>query len=1016
MRASPRPVSRSAQLARLGFADPAKADLLLDDPALAGLTDPLDEVFGDGLTDALSQVADPDLALFGLVRLMESLRRSDIDGEDPGGALIATLRHAGTARDRLLAVLGASSALGDHLVTHPGHWRWVTEARRHTAEERRDSLVAAVTAACAGSDTTDTTDTMPAYDALRVAYRRNLLGIAALDLTAEKAVDELPPTAAALADLAAGALEAALVIARAEVGKTADTCRFAVIGMGKCGGRELNYVSDVDVIFVAEAVSESAVDEAAALSVGAQLATALMRACSAATAEGTLWPVDAALRPEGKNGPLVRTVASHLQYYERWAKTWEFQALLKARAVAGDKDLGREYLEAVGPLVWQAASRENFVEDVQAMRRRVEEHVPSAESARQLKLGRGGLRDVEFSVQLLQLVHGRTDVTLRSGTTLEALAALSKGGYVGREDAAVLDESYRLLRTLEHRIQLFRLRRTHLMPTADGDLRRLGRAVGHRRDPANDVVARWQEHAREVRRIHERLFYRPLLTAAARLSSTEAHLTPQAAQERLSALGFRDPAGAMRHLAALTGGLTRRAAIQRTLLPVMLGWFADEADPDAGLLAFRQISDSLGATPWYLRMLRDEGSTAERLAHVLARSRYAADLLIPAPQSVAILGAAGGLTPRSRRALLATMTSANVRKDTPDDAMIGARVVRRQELFRIAVGDLTGSLGLAQVGIALTDLTAATLQSALDVATRAVESQLGHELATRLLIVGMGRLGGAEMGYGSDADVMFVHQPEEGVDETAAQKQATLVVQEVIRLLGLAGPDPQLEIDAGLRPEGKAGPLVRSLAGYVAYYERWSLNWETQALLRAAPIAGDAELGAAFQELINPIRWPKGGVSDHAIREIRTLKARMESERLPRGADPKMHFKLGLGGLADVEWTAQLVQLRHGWEVEGLRTTGTLEALAAAGDAGLIPTADVEILTMAWTFTSSLRNAAMLWRGRPVDALPSDLQDADGIGRIVGREAGQGAALAEVYLRLARRARAVVVANFYESG
>ena len=249
MRASPRPVSRAAQLARLGFADPARADTLLDDPALAGLTDPLDEVFGDGLTDALSQVADPDLALFGLVRLMESLRLNDIDGEDPGGELIAALRHAGQGRDRLLAVLGASSALGDHLVTHPGHWRWVTEASRQSAEERRDALVAAVTTA--GSKA----GTMPAYDALRVAYRRNLLGIAALDLTAEKAVDELPPTAAALADLAAAALEAALVIARAEVGEAADTCRFAVIGMGKCGGRELNYVSDVDVIFVAEPVS-----------------------------------------------------------------------------------------------------------------------------------------------------------------------------------------------------------------------------------------------------------------------------------------------------------------------------------------------------------------------------------------------------------------------------------------------------------------------------------------------------------------------------------------------------------------------------------------------------------------------------------------------------------------------------------------------------------------------------------------------------------------------------------------
>jgi glutamate-ammonia-ligase adenylyltransferase len=1006
--------SRAARLARLGFAEPARADARLDDPALAGLTDPMDDVFGDGLPDALSQVADPDLALLGLVRLMESLGKNDIDGDDGGGELIAALRHAGEGRDRLLAVLGASSALGDHLVTHPGHWRCVTEAARQSAEQRRDALVTAVTDAL--TDTSTKNGTIPAYDALRVAYRSHLLGIATLDLTAPEAVDELPPTAAALADLAAAALEAALVIAREEVGQAADTCRFAVIGMGKCGGRELNYVSDVDVIFVAEPASGDAADETASLVVGTQLATALMRACSAATAEGTLWPVDAALRPEGKNGPLVRTVASHLQYYQRWAKTWEFQALLKARAVAGDASLGREYLDAVSPLVWQAASRDNFVEDVQAMRRRVEENVPAAESSRQLKLGPGGLRDVEFSVQLLQLVHGRADLTLRSGTTLEALAALSRGGYVAREDAAVLDESYRLLRTLEHRIQLFRLRRTHLMPSAEADLRRLGRAVGHRSDSAQAVVEQWQRQAREVRRIHQRLFYRPLLTAAARLSSTEARLTPEAARERLAALGFRDPAGAMRHLEALTGGLSRRAAIQRTLLPVMLGWFADEADPDAGLLAFRQISDSMGTTHWYLRMLRDEGSAAERLAHVLARSRYAADLLIRAPESVAMLGDTRGLAPRSREALLATMRAATRRKDTADDAMTAARVVRRQELFRIAVADLTGQLDLAGVGAALTDLTAATLQAALDIATSRVEGEiLGEPLATSLLVVGMGSLGGGEMGYGSDADVMFVHRADEGVDETDAQKRATLVVQEVRRLLGAAGPDPQLVVDPHLRPDGKSGPMVRSLAGYAAYYERWSLAWEAQALLRATPLAGDAALGQAFCDLVNPIRWPVGGVSAHAIREIRTLKARMESERLPRGADPKTHFKLGLGGLSDVEWTAQLVQLRHAGEIEELRTTGTLAALAVAGEAGLIPPADVETMAQAWTFASALRNASVLWRGRPVDALPSDLRDADGIGRIVGREAGQGAELAEVYRRLARRARAAVSSSFYKA-
>jgi [glutamine synthetase] adenylyltransferase / [glutamine synthetase]-adenylyl-L-tyrosine phosphorylase len=983
--------------------------MLLDDPALAGLSDPLDEVFRDGLPDALSQVADPDLALLGLVRLMESLSKNDIDREDHAGELIAALRHAGPGRDRLLAVLGASSALGDHLTTHPGHWRCVTEATRQSAEQRRDEVISAVTKALTGAGPRS------GYDALRVAYRSNLLGIAALDLTAQMAVDVLPHTAAALADLAAAALEAALVIARDEVGPGADSCRFAVIGMGKCGGRELNYVSDVDVIFVAEPASGDLADDTAALSVGTQLATALMRACSASTAEGTLWPVDAALRPEGKNGPLVRTVASHLQYYQRWAKTWEFQALLKARTVAGDVGLGREYLDAVSPLVWQAASRDHFVEDVQAMRRRVEEHVPAAESGRQLKLGPGGLRDVEFSVQLLQLVHGRTDLTLRSGTTLEALAALSNGGYVAREDAAVLDESYRLLRTLEHRIQLFRLRRTHLVPSAEADLRRLGRALGHRSDPARAVVAQWQKQAREVRRIHQRLFYRPLLIAAARLSSTEARLTPAAARERLAALGFRDPSGAMRHLEALTGGLSRRAAIQRTLLPVMLGWFADEADPDAGLLAFRRISDSLGSSHWYLKMLRDEGSAAERLAHVLASSRYAADLLVRAPESVVMLGDAGGLTSRSREALLATMRAAIGRKSTPDDAMTAARVVRRLELFRIAVADLTGQLDLAGVGAALTDLTCATLQSALDIATRRVEGEAGGPLGTRLLVVGMGSLGGGEMGYGSDADVMFVHCPDDGVDETGAQKQATLVVQEFRRLLGVAGPDPQLVIDPDLRPDGKSGPMVRSLGAYAAYYERWSLTWEAQALLRAAPVAGDADLGRAFCDLINPIRWPQGGVSAHAVREIRTLKARMESERLPRGADPKTHFKLGLGGLSDVEWTAQLMQLRHGYEIDGLRTTGTVAALVAAGEAGLIRPADVQTMAQAWTFASSLRNASVLWRGRPVDALPSDQRDADGIGRIVGREAGAGDELAEAYRRLARRARTAVNYTFYAS-
>ncbi|GAB3891124.1 hypothetical protein GCM10027612_36460 [Microbispora bryophytorum subsp. camponoti] len=314
-------------------------------------------------------------------------------------------------------------------------------------------------------------------EALRVAYRNRLLHLATRDVTGECTLAE---AAAALADLASAALEAALAIARAEVADAGDV-RLAVIGMGKCGARELNYISDVDVVFVAE--PKEGVDETKALQTATRLAQGMMRACSASTPEGALWEVDANLRPEGKMGPLVRSMESHLAYFRRWAKTWEFQALLKARPVAGDLELGQEYVAVVNELVWQAAARPHFVEDVQAMRRRVEAHVPAGEADRQIKLGPGGLRDIEFAVQLLQLVHGRSDPLLRRRATLSALAALSRGGYVGRDDAKALAEAYTFLRQVEHMLQLHRLRRTHMVPSDTADLRRLGRGLGMTTDP-----------------------------------------------------------------------------------------------------------------------------------------------------------------------------------------------------------------------------------------------------------------------------------------------------------------------------------------------------------------------------------------------------------------------------------------------------------------------------------------------------------------------------------------------------
>jgi glutamate-ammonia-ligase adenylyltransferase len=846
-----------------------------------------------------------------------------------------------------------------------------------------------------------------AADALRVAYRDELLTTVVRDLVHGARVDDI---AEELADLADAALEAGLAIARAELPADSVPCRLAIIAMGKCGGRELNYVSDVDVIFVAEPLEGG--DEEAALRTATRLASGVLRACGEATAEGSLWQVDAALRPEGKQGALVRTLASHIGYYERWAKTWEFQALLKARPAAGDRMLGEAYVDAVSPFVWSAADGPDFVADVQRMRQRVEDHIPAREADRQLKLGRGGLRDVEFSVQLLQLVHGRSDVMLRSPSTLVALEALSTWGYVGREDGATLGAAYRFLRTLEHRIQLHELRRSHIVPEDEADLRRIGRSLGLRTDPVAELTAEWRRHAREVRRIHEKLFYRPLLQAVARLDPGDARLTPEAAEERLAALGYADPAGALRHLEALTSGVSRRAAIQRTLLPVLLGWFADGPDPDAALLGFRRMSDDLGSTPWYLRLLRDESLAAERMATILSSSRFATDLLLRSPDAVALLADDRELLPRSREALVAEAHAAVSRHEDPESAVGALRALRRRELFRIAACDVLGLIEEQDVMRALTDVTDATLIGTLAVAERSVIADRGS-LPTRMALVAMGRFGGGELGYSSDADLIFVHDPLPDANEKDASDAAFAIANDIRRLLMTPSPDPALEIDADLRPEGRQGPLVRSLDSYRAYYERWSAPWEAQALIRARPFAGDADLCAAFTALVDPLRWPTGGISDADTREMRRLKARMESERLPRGADPSMHLKQGRGGLADVEWVAQLLQLRHAAlsDLPDLRTTSTLEALSAATQAGLLDAGDRDMLESSWLLATRVRNAIALTSGRPSDSVPTSGPVLAAVAHLLGYR--QPADLLEEYRRTTRRARGVVERVFY---
>ncbi|MFV8163758.1 bifunctional [glutamine synthetase] adenylyltransferase/[glutamine synthetase]-adenylyl-L-tyrosine phosphorylase [Mycobacterium sp. 134] len=949
---------------------------------------------------SLSRAPDADVALLAMVRLADAL---GADADELNRQLLADR----ALRGRLFGVLGSSLALGDHLVAHPQSWRLlIGDVVLPGVEE----LHRVFTAAARGAEIDRGTSS--AVPALRDLYRDHLLVLAALDVASTVENEPVLPfveVAAHLSDLADAALGAALTVATRVVCEDGVEPRLAVVAMGKCGARELNYVSDVDVIFVGESVPDGDGDDN--LATATRVAGEMMR-----FAADAFFEVDAALRPEGKRGQLVRTLESHVAYYQRWAKTWEFQALLKARPAAGDAELGKAYIDALMPMVWTACEREDFVPEVQAMRRRVEELVPAGVRARELKLGTGGLRDVEFAVQLLQLVHGRNDDSLHVASTVDALAALGEGGYIGRDDTANMTASYEFLRLLEHRLQLQRLKRTHMLPDDSDDeaYRWLARAAHVRPDGRHDAQGVLREELKRqsmrVSRLHAKLFYQPLLESVGQPAvGIGAGMSTEAAERQLAALGYEGPQSALTHLAALTGQGGRRARVQQVLLPTLLDWLSDTPDPDAGLLAYRRISEELAEQRWYLSTLRDEGAVAKRLMRVLGTSAYIPELLMRAPEVIQLYadGPSGpklldGDPDSVARALVASAG----RHPDPVRGIAAARTLRRRELARIASADVLGLLDVTDVCKALTSVWVAVLEAALNAVIRANTPESGAP--ARIAVIGMGRLGGGELGYGSDADVMFVCEPVAGVEDSAAVRWSVSIAEQVRALLGTPSADPPLEVDTGLRPEGRNGPLVRTLASYAAYYEQWAQPWEIQALLRAHRVAGDLELGERFLILADKTRYPSGGVSAEAVQEIRRIKARVDAERLPRGADPNTHTKLGRGGLADIEWTVQLLQLRYAHKFPALHNTSTLQTLDAIGAAELVAESDVALLRDAWLTATRARNALVLVRGKPTDQLPGPGRQLNAVALAAGWGSDDGGEFLDNYLRVTRRAKGVV--------
>ncbi len=804
---------------------------------------------------------------------------------------------------------------------------------------------------------------------LRRWKRLEELRIAARDLLG---LDDVEAATRAIAQCARDVLTASLALAQ-------PAEPLAVIGMGKLGGDELNYASDIDVMFVGQG-DPGALERAA-------------RRTMEATRPS--FRIDANLRPQGRDGPLVRSIASYQAYWERWAEPWEMQALLKARFAAGAESLGREFEAVAEQRLWSTTFSADDLRQLRHMKARTEADLARRGlTDREVKLGRGGIRDIEFAVQLLQLVHGRLDEDLRSPTTLTALSVLAEAGYVDGGDAAALAEAYRFLRMLEHRLQLYDGAQVHAMPVDDGERTRIARTMGFADGRAGSALeqldAALARHQGTVRTIHERLYFRPLLEAFAGADDELLH-RPGAIEARLAAFGFSDGPRTRAAVHELTRGLTRSSRLMQQMLPVLLSWLSTTPDPDLGLLCLRNLSDQRDRAEELARAFRDSPEAARRLCSLVGTSRMTADLLARNIDLVARLPDSGRLSTQARPELVSrARTALDWRPDLADRQ----RALRRwkdRNLFGIVARDLLGAATTDEVGRDLTTLAEASLEAALAALDPAVP----------FAVIALGRFAGSELSYASDLDVVFVYEGSGAADRAEADR----VASGLRRFVDGASPAEQIwNIDLGLRPEGKQGPISRSLSSYDRYFEQWALVWERQAMLRARPVAGDAALGVAFMALLDGFVWEPGLSADDR-REIRRMKARIERERLQPGDDPQFHLKLGRGALVDVEFTAQLLQLEH-----GIREPSTTAALRALVEHDALDPHDGLALGESYRFCERTRNRMFLVRSAPGDALPQQGAPLTWLARSLDTTPAE---LREEYRRVTRRARAVVERVFY---
>jgi glutamate-ammonia-ligase adenylyltransferase len=945
----------------------------------------------DDVLDALAATPDPGLAVASLGRVRDAVPEA-----------LAAAASDPTERAALVYLLGASNSIARWLVTAPTRWRAVlgtADARTPlaTLEPRPEPPAEASPEALA--------------HLLRGFKRRRVLQIAARDLLARstlvETMTELSQLAEDALEVAVAAVRARLVAAHGDVhGTDGRPLGFCVLGMGKLGGGELNFSSDIDLVYVyADGGGDSAGGPRGPLSARefmSRLAEGVTKALHQSTDQGIVFRVDLRLRPEGTNGPIVNTVANALLYYESWGQTWERAVYLKARPVAGDRALGDALLAELEPFVFRRYLDYATLEDLKQMKVRVARALATGpEKGINVKLGRGGIREVEFVIQNLQLIHAGKDERIRERNSLAALARLVEARYLPADESVRLADAYRFLRDVEHKIQLVDERQTQVIPAGEGEVQ-LARRLGYRDGDAATILARFrvdrERHMEAVAASFAALFYGAESDNAesgdGRYATLFAGLDddPAKAETELAALGFLDPRSARDHLVLLRDGAPtsrahpRRKQLLLAVAPALLGEVTHAPDPDLALRHLAGFVAAIGARSSFLSLLAENPAIRRVLVRLFGSSEFLSQVLILHPEMLDNLVRADLVRlDIPKAALVAELASVIRATDGYEGRLDALRRFHHEQFLRIGINDLDNLLPFHVVSSQLSDLADACLDAALQVAEEETCRRYGIDTPPgRFAVVGLGKLGARELTYNSDLDLIFVYVPSApSAGSVSVHEFFTKLAQTLMTTLQVRTREGRMySIDTRLRPSGNQGTLVSSLESFARYHAENAQLWERQAMIKARGVAGEPALLREVETIVERFVYAQP-LRDEEVAEIHRLRMRLERE-LAGDERAEFNVKTGRGGILDIEFMVQMKQLRHGTDVPAVRCRATRHALAALAEAGVVPSAEAATLEESYAFLRALTNRLRIERDQPVESIEREGYRLPSLARRLG--------------------------------